>query len=128
MTPFEWAYAIMAGGSTAVLLLAMRRVGVKGEVFALGSKKWDPTALAEYRNTLRHQTVMSFWVILAAGSVAMGVLTCGLLKGLFFGPADSVTYVVGIVAGLGDSALFGYLLRIWRECGQKYKEAIAIEQ
>jgi len=65
-------------------------------------------AISQYRD--------SFRLVIAAGIVGLGLWALAVSSLLFQWRVSSITQVISVVAAAGDSALFGYFVRVWREC------------
>jgi hypothetical protein len=71
----------------------------------------------EVRRVLLWQFKASFWLVLSSGVISV-LLIAGVFMLVFLtGNAGWVQKSVGMVCGLGDSALFAYFVRVWRRAG-----------
>jgi uncharacterized Tic20 family protein len=67
---------------------------------------------------LLQQLKISFWLVIASGVVALLILV-GVFSLIFFdNNHDAIGKIAGIVCGFGDSALFAYFYKVWRNAGE----------
>ena len=62
-------------------------------------------------------------MMISAGLVALAVLAVALLFAVVMPDRGDMSGIIGIISALGDSALFGYFFKIWKDCSRDLKEA-----
>ena len=118
MTVAQWIYISSSVLSLVILATVAwyARYGGGNSLLEFGRVSKDEQEARELRAIARQQYVYAFWMMLVAGGSAAVILAIALLKAVVFPSGDSAPWVVGAICGVGDTALFGWYVRVWREC------------
>ena len=107
----------VAAGSLLVIsiLTSMTRVGPA--LITMGTED-DEDLRAAVKRAMLGQNQVAFWMVIVSGGAAAVVLLVAVALLAYGRSPQLMPKVIQIICGLGNSALFRYFYKVWKESGE----------